>query len=81
MVHRIEQLDKHGIICVRYSGVVTMEERTAVVSQLCTYKKYGKPMRLLIDVSPVKHKMTALEQKIFAKYFKLEQCRNSIKKK
>ncbi len=68
MVHRIEQLDKHGIICVRYSGVVTMEERTAVVSQLCTYKKYGKPMRLLIDVSPVKHKMTALEQKIFAKY-------------
>ncbi|MEH6348027.1 MAG: STAS/SEC14 domain-containing protein [Bermanella sp.] len=68
MVYKIEPLNKKGIICVRYSGVVTMEERTAVVSELCTYKQQNKPLRLLIDVSPVKHKMTALEQKIFAKY-------------
>ncbi len=67
MTYRIERLIK-DILCVRYSGVVTMEERTAVVSELRTYKKRGKPLRLLIDVSPVKHKMTKLEQKIFAKY-------------
>ena len=67
MTYKIEILNKE-VLCVRYSGIVTMEERTAVVSELRTYKKPNIPMRLLIDVSPVKHKMTALEQKIFAQY-------------
>lgn len=67
MTYKIEILQKE-VLCVRYSGVITMEERTAVVSELRTYKKPNIPMRLLIDVSPVKHKMTPLEQKIFARY-------------
>lgn len=67
MAYKIETLNKE-VLCVRYSGVVTMEERLAVVSELSTYKKPNIPLRLLIGVSPVKHKMSKLEQKIFAKY-------------
>ncbi len=67
MTYEIEALT-NKITCVRYTGLVTMEERMAVVSELCTYKKRGQPLRLMIDLSPVKHKMTALEQTLFAKY-------------
>ena len=67
MSYKIEILNKE-VLYVRYSGAVTMEERTAVVSELRTYKKPNMPLRLLIGVSPVKHQMTKLEQKIFAQY-------------
>ena len=67
MTYHIQSFD-HNVICVRYSGLVTMEERTAVVNELCSLKQHSHPFRLLIDLSPVKHKMTTLEQTIFAKY-------------
>ena len=68
MSHIIEILENSEIIKITHKRIMTIDQRTQVLHELCSDFNLFKRFRLLIDVRFVKQEMTDIEQVIFGKY-------------
>jgi hypothetical protein len=68
MSNKIEILHNLEVIKVTYERNLTLDQRLAVVHELCVDFNIFKRFRLLIDVRNIKQEMTPLEQEIFGKF-------------
>lgn len=68
MSHSIVVLDNSEIIKVTHQCIMTLDQRTQVLHELCSDFNFFKRFRLLIDVRNVKQEMSSMEQTVFGKY-------------
>lgn len=71
MPYSIETDNISGVITVRYSGCVDLNERLMAVKKVCQMIADIENVRLLIDIRNISMKMSVEDQEYFGKYVQI----------